>query len=342
MITHCLNKIASRQDLSREEAAGLLEELIAGRMSKSQAAGWLMGLRVKGETVEEILGLIDTMERHMVKVSLADSEAIDVCGTGGDGAHTFNVSTAAAIVIAAGGVTVAKHGNRSVSSKCGSADVLEALGVKIDLTPQQSKLCVDETGIGFFFAPLYHPAMKAVAPIRQNLAVRTVFNMIGPLLNPAGVRRQLIGAFSVPAARILAEVVKARNYRKACTVHSFDGFDEISPFAPNHIFEVVRQKSAVAEERFAFAEKNGDYVPESIRGESAGQNASIILSVLQGENGCARKMVLANAAFGFYVAEKTATVEEGLRLAAELIDHGAALRKLEQFRKFTRQVPVIN
>jgi len=337
MITHCLNKIAARQNLSREETAGVLEELIAGRMSDSQAAGLLMGLRVKGETAEEILGLIDTMERHMVKVSLDDSDAIDVCGTGGDGRHTFNVSTAATIVIAAGGVTVAKHGNRSVSSKCGSADVLEALGVKIDLTPHQSKMCADATGIGFFFAPLYHPAMKAVAPIRKNLAVRTVFNMIGPLLNPAGVKRQLIGAFSVPAARLLAEVVQARSYRKACTVHSFDGFDEISPFAPNHVFEVMPQRYAVAEKQFAFAEKNGSFKPESIRGESAEQNAAIILSVLQGDKGFARKMVLANAAFGFYVAGKTATVEEGLHLAEELIDHGAALRKLEQFRNFTQE-----
>jgi anthranilate phosphoribosyltransferase len=215
MFQQYLEKIQAGEDLTRSEAARALEAIIEDQVSATEIGALLMGLRMKGESEDEIAGFVDAMEKYMVIVSLKDPDAIDVCGTGGDGKHTFNVSTTAAFIISAAGVTVAKHGNRSISSKSGSADVLKALGINIEMHPEQAKKCADEIGLTFFYAPLYHPAMHKVAPHRKNMGIRTVFNMIGPLLNPARVRRQLIGTFNLDSAQKLAGVLSRLNIRYA-------------------------------------------------------------------------------------------------------------------------------
>jgi anthranilate phosphoribosyltransferase len=264
-------------------------------------------------------------------LSIKDKNAIDVCGTGGDGRHTFNVSTTCALVAAAGGVTVAKHGNRSVSSKSGSADLLEALGVKIDMTPEKTKKCIDEIGIGFFFAPNYHPAMKAVVPHRKNLGIRTVFNILGPLLNPAQVNRQLIGAFDLQTAEKLAGVLQTQNYKKACTVYSHDGYDEFSPFASNFVFEIDNNTRHI--KRFSYEPDTPAYklTGKYVEGADGKKNAEITRQVLSGLKGPARDMTVLNAAFAYYVAGKSPTIEHGIQLAEDTIDSGGGLRKLNEF-----------
>lgn len=324
-----LEKVSNGEDLTRIEASEALEYIIKEEASATEVGGFLVGLRVKGESVEEILGFVNTMEKYMVKVQLQDKNAIDVCGTGGDGKHSFNVSTTTALVVSAQGVSVAKHGNRSVSSKTGSADVLQELGVKIDLDAEKVKQCVDEIGIGFFFAPLFHPAMKTVAPHRKNLGLRTVFNMLGPLLNPAQVKRQLIGAYDSETARKIAGVLKMRHYEKACAVHSLDGFDEVSPFSKNDIFEVNRKQKKI--KIYQFEKPNGKYSPREITGDDQRKNAEITLAVLAGEKSAARDMIVLNSGFAFYVAGKTKIVEEGISLAENALDSGAARKKLDQF-----------
>jgi anthranilate phosphoribosyltransferase len=290
---------------------------------------------VKGETVDEISGFVDTMQKHMLHVDLRDKNAIDVCGTGGDGTHSFNVSTTCALVVAAGDVTVAKHGNRSVSSKSGSADLLEALGIKIDLTPEKTKKCIDEIGIGFFFAPKYHPAMKAVVPHRKSLGIRTVFNMLGPLLNPARVRRQLIGAFDLQTAEKLAGVLQAQKYNKACTVHSEDGFDELSPFSANFVFEIGSETDSVKHFSYKPTKQLEKNAGEFVEGADSNTNAVITKEVLSGKKGSAREMTVINAAFAFYIAGKTTSVEEGFKFAEDVLDSGAGMKKLEEYVEFT-------
>lgn len=333
-----LEKIARGEDLTRQEAAGLLEAILAGEASEAQMGAVLLGLRTKGESAEEIAGFVDVLQRHMVSVSLRDPDALDVCGTGGDGRGTFNVSTTVALVLAGGGVTVAKHGNRSISSRCGSADVLEALGIAVDLGPEQVKRCIDEIGIGFFFAPRYHPAFKVLAPVRRQLAVRTVFNLLGPLLNPARVRRQMIGAFSMEAAARLAEVLAVRGVQKACTLHSHDGYDEVSPFAETALFFVQGNGARPFQTSYHPPSGGNGYSPEQVQGGSAEENARLILGVLEGRPGAAREMVLHNAALGFLVADRVSSMEEGVRLAAEVIDSGLARQKLTAWQQASRDL----
>jgi anthranilate phosphoribosyltransferase len=331
MLKPYLEKITAGENLSRQKAAEALDKIITADLSGAEVGGFLVGLRVKGETVEEISGFVDIMQKHMISVDLADKNAIDVCGTGGDGTHSFNVSTTCTLVAAAGGVTVAKHGNRSVSSKSGSADLLEALGVKIDLTPEKTKKCIDEIGIGFFFAPHYHPAMKAVMPHRKNLGVRTVFNILGPLLNLAQVRRQLIGAFNVQTAEKLAGVLRSQKYDKACTVHSEDGYDEFSPFSSNFVFEIGTDTDNIKQFNYK-PEKIADKIAkEFVEGGDSITNAEITRQVLTGKKGSARDMTVLNAAFAFYVAGKVQTIDQGIQLAKETIDSGKAIRKLNEY-----------
>ncbi len=329
-----LEKISGHEDLTRQEAAKALDSIITDEISGTEIGALLLGLRMKGESVEEIVGFVDTMEKHMISVDLQDSDAIDVCGTGGDQRNSFNVSTTSALVAAAAGASVAKHGNRSVSSRCGSADVLEALGVKIDLGPEQVKQCIDGIGIGFFFAPLYHPAMKAVVPHRKNLGLRTVFNMLGPLLNPARVRRQLIGTFNLETAKKLAEVLKAREYRKACTVHSADGFDEVSPFAENYMFEISEDADAVREYVYHH-ECSAAFSEVAVEGSDPETNAQLTLAVLEGAKNANREMTVINAAFALLVAGKASNVEQGIQIAENAIDNGTALRKLVEFKEIS-------
>lgn len=338
MIKYYLEKIIVGKDLTGQEVSKILEQIITGNISETQAGALLTALRMKSESVEEIVGFVETMEAHMVKVELEDQNAVDMCGTGGDGSQSFNVSTTAALVVATGGVSVAKHGNRSISSKCGSADLLEALGVKIDLGPEAVKRCINEIGIGFFFAPLFHPAMKMLAPVRKSLEMRTVFNMLGPLLNPAGVRRQLIGTFDTESAHKLAKVLSARGYKKACTVHSADGFDEVSPFAENQIFEVTQDNGSLREFKYPPNLMNSDSVSDKIRGNSSDANAQITLDIIKGEKGPRRDITVLNAAFGFYVAENVGTIEEGIQLAESLIDSGAVRSKLDEFKQISNDL----
>ncbi len=331
-----LEQLAIGQNLSAAQAAQGLDLIVSQKITPAQAGAFLMGLRQKGETVEEINGFLDVLNKHMVKVQLNDPDAIDVCGTGGDGKGTFNVSTAVAFVLAACGVTVAKHGNRSISSKAGSADVLEALGIRIQLSPEEAKRCADEIGITFFFAPLYHPAMKAIGPHRKSLAIRTVFNMLGPLLNPARVKRQLIGAFNLPTAEILARVLQARKVQMAMVVHSEDGMDEISPFAKNFIFKVDQNTSEPELIEFSHFKKVNDL--ENVKGDNALENAKKILNIFRGKKDAAREIVLLNAAFALIVAGKANDFKEAYGLAEEAIDSGRALAKITAFKELTRDL----
>jgi anthranilate phosphoribosyltransferase len=331
-----LEKISDNENLTRKEAADALECIIREEPSATEIGAFLVGLRVKGEAVEELSGFVDTMEKHMVRVDLQDKNAIDVCGTGGDGKHSFNVSTTVGFVAAAAGIPVAKHGNRSVSSKSGSADVLEHLGAKIDLTPEHTKRCVDEIGIGFFFAPLYHPAMKVIVPHRKSLGIRTFFNMLGPLLNPAAVKRQLIGTFNLEAAQKIAEVLQMRGSVKACTVYSSDGFDEVSPFDFSHVFEVDASKNEITEHQFNPPEFEN--ASQKIAGGESAENVEIIKKVLSGKKGSEYQIISLNAGFSIYVGGKADSIEQGIVMAKELIDKGAAMKKMNEYIEFTNKI----
>ena len=328
-----LEQIANRQNLSREQAHVTLQRIIDNELNATQAGAILMGLRQKGETAEEINGFLDVLNEHKIKVKLKDEKAVDVCGTGGDGKGTFNVSTAVSFVLAAGGVTVAKHGNRSISSKAGSADVLEALGANIQMTPEQAKQCADEIGLTFFYAPSYHPAMKAIAPHRKSLSIRTVFNMLGPLLNPAGVKRQLIGTFNFSSAEMIAKVLQERQHEHAFVIHAYDGLDEISPFSETAVFEVSAKRQKIR--AFSFNKFTSQGRHKDLLGENAKHNAQKIRAIFSGKKGADRDIVVFNAAFGFLVADKVTDLNQGRRLAEEMIDSGLALKKLNQFVHFT-------
>ncbi len=336
MFKDILDKIASGENISRKKASEALELILNEEISPAEVGAFLMGMRMKGESAGELLGFLDTMEKHMVRVKIKDPDAIDVCGTGGDSAHSFNVSTTVAIVAAAGGATVAKHGNRSVSSKSGSADVLEALDIKIDMTPEQTKKCIDEIGIGFFFAPMYHPAMKAVMPHRKNMKIRTFFNMLGPLLNPAGVKRQIVGAYNAETARKVAEVMDRKKHKKACAIFSSDGFDEISPFESSYIFEVNAQAGGIREFEFSPPDLTEDQ--KTVPGGDSTKNAKIILDILKGKPGVARQMTIYNTAFALYVADRVPTVGDGIEEAEVLLDDGIALKKLQEYQEYSKQI----
>ncbi|MBN2707703.1 MAG: anthranilate phosphoribosyltransferase [Calditrichaceae bacterium] len=336
MFKDYLEKIAINEHLERKDAGDALEYILKGDLDQAEIGAFLMGMRMKGETADELLGFLDTMEKHMVRVQVNDINAIDVCGTGGDGTHSWNVSTTTAFVAAAGGATVAKHGNRSVSSRSGSADVLEALGIKIDMTPEQTKKCIDTIGIGFLFAPLYHPATKAVVPARKSMKIRTFFNMLGPLLNPAGVKRQIIGTYDTATAKRVAEVLDKKGHIKACTMHSADGFDEISPFDSSYIFEVNIKAGGIRE--FQFSPPAIKEPERSVPGGDSQANARLIIDILKGKPGVTRQMTVFNSAFALYVADIVSTVGDGIEMAESLLDDGSAYKKLIQFQEFSKQV----
>lgn len=328
-----LNKLIDRTHLTSKEAGFLLEEIINGNLAPSQVAAFLIGLRTKGETVEEIAGLITTMRKHMRTIN-APKGTIDIVGTGGDGSGTFNISTAASFVVAGAGVTVAKHGNRAASSKCGSADVLEALGVNIQLTPEQAEKVLHSVGMVFLFAPLYHPAMKHIAPIRKELGVRTVFNFLGPFLNPANVTRALIGVPNVAIAKKLSQVAAKIGYDHTMLVSSSDGMDEISTLAKSHAF-IVQKKNVQAKTIRPIAKNKA--TKKDLLGGDVASNAAIIQNILQGERGPKRDIVVLNSAYALVVARRAKHVREGLKLAEESIDSGEAKRVLEQLKKETNK-----
>lgn len=330
-----LNKLLDKKDLNQKELGFLLDEVVGGFMNPFEVAAFLVGLRVKGETVEEIAGLIKAMRGYMLSVK-SKGVVVDTCGTGGDGSNTFNISTAAAFVVAGAGVFVAKHGNRAASSKCGSADVLEVLGVHIMLTPQQAEKVLEKIGMVFLFAPLYHPATKNIVPIRKELGVRTVFNFLGPFLNPAGVKRQVIGVPNIAIAKKLAQVAKKLGYAHLCMVSSKDGMDEVSTTAPTHLFEVKKNRvtSKVLTPQ-AFGIKRSS--KKDLLGGTAKINAAIIVKILNGEKGPKRDIVIFNSAIVLYAAGKVKTIQEGIGMANKSIDTGSAKQTLQNLVKETKK-----
>lgn len=318
-----LNSLIQGENLTVEQAEEVMIGIMSGTFSNSEIAGFLTALAVKGETAEEIAGFARAMQAKMVKVSL-ESAAIDMCGTGGDGMGTFNISTAASFVVAGAGVPVAKHGNRSISSKSGSADVLSELGVDIQMPPGKVGEAVDEVGLGFLFAPAYHPAMKFVMPARKALGIRTVFNILGPLCNPAQVNRQVIGLFDGDLTEKMAHVLQLLGSKSAMLVHGTDGLDEISTTSGT----IISQIAGNAEIR------SHEFAPESagipradindLQGGTAADNAEIIRNILDGSTGPKRDVVILNAAAGLIVGGKVTGFSEGIQAAAESVDSGAA------------------
>ncbi|MCX5577439.1 anthranilate phosphoribosyltransferase [Kaistia terrae] len=326
-------KVASGQSLSRAEAESAFDVIMSGSATPAQIGGFLMALRVRGETVEEIAGAVATMRSKMVPVD-APLDAIDIVGTGGDGAHTYNISTASAFVVAGAGVPVAKHGNRAVSSKSGAADVLTALGVNVDIAPEAIGRAIREAGIGFMFAPMHHSAMKHVGPARVELGTRTIFNLLGPLSNPGGVKRQLIGVYSEEWVEPIAQVLAALGSESAWIVYGAGGVDEITTAGPT---KVAALKNGRIETFTVDPGSVGLAISpvEAIRGGDAAYNAAALRALLEGEQGAYRDTVLMNAGAALIVAGRAATLAEGVALAAASIDEGRAYERLDRLVAIT-------
>jgi len=340
VIQQALQKLLDGRDLSREEARGVMSTIMSGDATPAQIGGFLVALRVKGETADEIAGCAEAMRDHVLAVRPKRTDLVDTAGTGGDGAHTINISTAAALVAAAAGAAVAKHGNRAVSSACGSADVLEALGFALEQEPERIEQSIDELGFGFLFAPSHHPAMRHAAPVRTELATRTVFNILGPLTNPAGARAQVVGVYSPALVRTIAEVLARLGARRAFVVHGAGGIDELSPVGPNIVAEVV--DGTVHEHELDPESELG--LPrcrvEELRGGTPDENAQAIREVLNGADGGRRSAVLLNAAGAIAAAGHAADLREGLELARAAVDSGAAADRLELLAAFSRETVV--
>jgi anthranilate phosphoribosyltransferase len=324
-----IEKLMRREDLTSDEAAAAMDEIMAGRAAEAQIAGFLIGLAMKGERPTEIVGLARTMRAHGVGLSRRFSGVFDCCGTGGDRSGTFNVSSCVAIVVAACGVRVAKHGNRSVSSLCGSADVYEALGVRVTASPAVVERCLDEAGIGFFFAPTFHPSMRHAGPVRRALGVRTAFNLLGPLTNPGGATRQLVGVPRPEFAELLARSLMLLGSERAWVVHGADGIDEISTTGFTKIAEC---RDGAVNTFYLHPADVGlpKASPSALKGGTAAENASILADVLSGKHGPPRDIVLLNAGAALFVAGAARSVGEGIRAAADAIDRGAARTTLDR------------
>jgi len=334
-IQQALTRVLDGHNLTRSEAREVMGEIMRGEATPAQIAGFLVALRAKGETAEEIAGSAEAMREHVVPVRPSREDLVDTAGTGGDGAHTLNISTAAALVAAAAGAAVAKHGNRAVSSSSGSADVLEALGFELELPPERIASSIDELGFGFMFAPTHHPAMKHAAPVRRELATRTVFNVLGPLTNPAGARAQVVGVYAPGLVRTIAEVLAQLGARRAFVVHGAGGIDELSPAGPNLVAEVV--DGGVSQREIDPLDLGVPRCePEALRGGSPEDNAGIIRRVLAGADGGARDAVLLNAAGAIAAAGHAADLRDGLELARAAVDSGAAAERVEQLVAYSR------
>jgi anthranilate phosphoribosyltransferase len=340
VIQHALQQLLDGRDLSREEARAVMDGIMSGEATPAQIGGFLIALRVKGETPDEIAGCAEAMREHVLAVRPQRDDLVDTAGTGGDGARTINISTAAALVAAATGAAVAKHGNRAVSSASGSADVLEALGFRLELQPERIARSIDELGFGFLFAPTHHPAMRHAAPVRRELATRTVFNVLGPLTNPAGARAQVVGVYSPELVRTIAEVLARLGARRAFVVHGAGGIDELSPAGPNLVCEVVdggvREREIDPEAELGVPRCSVD----ELRGGSPEENAGAIRDVFAGADGGRRSAILLNAAGAIAAAGHADDLREGLELARAAVDSGAAAERLDQLIAFTRvEVP---
>jgi anthranilate phosphoribosyltransferase len=322
-----IGKVATGATLSREEAASAFDSMMSGEATPSQMGGLLMALRVRGETVDEITGAVSAMRSKMLRVK-APAYAVDIVGTGGDGSGSVNVSTCASFIVAGAGIPIAKHGNRALSSRSGAADVLASLGVRIDLRPEQVSHCVKEAGIGFMFAPSHHPAMKNVGPTRVELATRTIFNLLGPLSNPAGVRRQMVGVFSRQWVLPLAQVLKNLGAESVWVVHGSDGLDEITLTGPSFVAALEKgeiRSFEVTPQEAGLAPADG----EALKGGDAAANAVALQSVLDGKPSAYRDVALLNAAAALIVAGRVKTLKEGVAMGTQSLDGGAAAARLK-------------
>ena len=335
MIQGAIAHLLDGRDLEPAEARAAMDEIMSGEATPSQTAGFLVALRAKGETVDEIAGCAEGMRAHVVPVTPERDDLVDTAGTGGDGARTLNISTAAALVAAAAGAGVAKHGNRAVSSASGSADVLEALGFELELEPTRIAQSIDELGFGFIFAPAHHPGFRHAAPVRRELGVRTVFNVLGPLTNPAGARAQIVGVYSPELTPVIAEVLQRLGTRRAFVVHGAGGIDELSPAGPNLVFEVA---NGLVRERTIDPLELGvaRCAPDDLRGGTPEENSKAIREVLNGNAGAHRDAVLLNAAGAIAAAGHADDLAGGLPIAAEAVDSGAAAERLDHLVAFSR------
>jgi anthranilate phosphoribosyltransferase len=341
MIQDAIAKALERNDLTRSEAYEVMNEIMSGQATQVQIAGFLIALRAKGETPEEIAGCAEAMRTHVVVVEPKRTDLVDVVGTGGDGQHTINISTAAALVAAAAGAGVAKHGNRAASSACGSADVLEALGFNLELAPERIARSIDELGFGFMFAQAHHPAMKHAGPVRRELGTRTIFNILGPLTNPAGARCQVIGVYSAALVRPIAEALVQLGSERAFVVHGAGGLDELSPIGPNQVCE-VRNGQVIERtiEPLDFGIPRCEL--EDLRGGDSTANAAAIREVFQGGNGGRRNAIVLNAAGAIAAAGLAEDLAEGVEIAIATVSSRKANERLDELVAFSQEVEVEN
>jgi anthranilate phosphoribosyltransferase len=338
MIKEAIEVLVSGRSLTMEQAAQVMQEIMGGEATPAQIGSFVTALRIKGETVEEIVGFAKTMRANAVPICI-DEPVVDTCGTGGDGAHTFNISTAAAFVVAGAGLKVAKHGNRAMSSQCGSADVLEASGVKIELDATQVQSCLKKVGIGFMFAPLFHPAMKHAAAPRREIGIRTVFNILGPLTNPAGAKAQVLGVADGLLVEKLALVLQNLGCHHALVVHGEDGLDEITITGKTRVCELKTgriENYSISPEDFGIARARAS--ADRLKGGSARENADLLRSILAGAKGPQSDVVLMNAAAVLVAGDKVETLKQGAALAKDAIDSGRALSKLEELIEFSQSL----
>ncbi len=357
-IRDALHKVTNQLNLSEQQASAVMKEILEGQSTPALTAAFLIALRMKGETAEEVTGFVRSMRAAYTPVrpkKIKPEKLVDTCGTGGDGGKTFNISTVSAIVAAGAGVVIAKHGNRAVSSKCGSADVLESCGVKVNLNAQQAAQSIDEIGIGFLFAQAMHPAMRHAGPVRKELGMRTVFNILGPLTNPADARNQVIGVYATELIPLVAEVLQKLGVSRALVVHSQDGLDEISINLPTNYSElkdgVIQQNEAMSDsadgsriDELTYSDFGLDRRSplDSLAGGDVGTNKAILESVLSGEAGSTRDIVVANAAAAICLSGLAGQWREGATRAAESIDSGAASAKLAALVEFSQSCSVDN
>lgn len=337
MIREAIEKLLAGADLTEQEAAQVMEEIMDATASSVLMSAYLVALRAKGESIRELVGSARVMRDHALRVELEGIDAIDMCGTGGDGKGTFNISTTAVFVVAGAGLPVAKHGNRAASSRCGSADLLEQLGAVVALSPEHVSKCIRETRVGFMFAPAYHPAMKNVMPVRRELKVRTIFNLLGPLTNPARVKAQLLGVFRKDLTGPIASVLTGLGARSACVVHGDGGYDEVTTLGSSTVSRLRSGKVETytldpREYGFSLAE------PEALAGGTVEENVRITLEVLSGEEGPCRDTVLLNAGLALLVGGKADDLVGALELAREAIDSGKAKKTLDNFIKLTQSL----
>jgi anthranilate phosphoribosyltransferase len=336
MFKENLSKIVKREDLNEEQMSQMITDIFSGNITDAQIGAMMAALATKGETFEELAGAARAMRRKALRIQTSAATVVDTCGTGGDGAHTFNISTTTSFVVAACGVTVAKHGNRSVSSQCGSADLLEALGIKLDTAPEIVEEAVQDIGIGFLFAPLYHGAMRFAAKARKEVGLRSIFNMLGPLTNPAGANCQLLGVYAPELTEMFAHALQLLGTKRAFVVHGHDGLDEISVCAPTRVSELKNgliRTYDISPEQF-FSEQAE---PADLLGGSPEENAQITRNILNGEKGPKRNIVIINAAAALVAAGQAEDLKQGIRIAETAIDEGVAVKKMEALIRYSQE-----